>query len=489
MSLSQSEASLLECLERMGGKADAAALASKLGLPESSIFPLSSLLSTKGYVTLTEEVNERFRLTEEGERCAKEGMPETRVMGMLESRGGSAPLTDVSAALRPNEVSAALGWGRKTGAFAIERRDATSVLVLKAAKQSELDAAIRRMKEGGDTSRLSKEDQALAVQLKSRGLLEMKEVKRLTLAAVPGKHAAEVSLNLLSSEIIRSGRWKEVTLRPYDVRASPPSLKIGKRHPYIAFLEETKEIFISMGFEETSGPFVETEFWNFDVLFQAQDHPARAIHDSFQVRGVEQGIDAPEDLVQRVKATHESGGGTGSRGWGYSWDLKIAAQPLLRTQMTVESVRYLASHKEPPVKAFSLSKVFRPDVIDARHMIEFSQLDGIVGGEGINVRHLLGVLKEFGHRLGFDDIKFKPSYFPFTEPSIEAYIKHPTLGWIECLGSGLFRPEVLAPLGIKFPVIAWGIGIDRFAMIRLGLNDIRDLNTTSLEKLRQWGWW
>jgi len=479
----------LECLERLGGRADAATLASKLGLPESSIFPLSSLLSAKGYVTLTEEVAERFRLTEEGERCAEEGLPEVRVMRILESRGGSAPLADVTAALSPDEVSAALGWGRKTGAFAIERRGAEHILALKAAKPSELDVALRRMKEGGDVSRLSGEDQALAIQLKARGLLETKEVKRLTLTAVPGKRATAVSLNVLSSDIIKSGRWKEVTLRPYDVSASPPSLKIGKRHPYVAFLEETKEILYAMGFEETAGPFVETEFWNFDVLFQAQDHPARAIHDSFRVRGVDPGIDAPEDLIQRVRAAHESGGGTGSRGWGYSWDLDVARQPLLRTQMTVASVRYLASHKEPPVKAFSLSKVFRPDVIDARHMIEFSQLDGIIGGEGINVRHLLGVLKEFGHRLGFDDMKFKPSYFPFTEPSIEAYIKHPTLGWIECLGSGLFRPEVLAPLEITFPVIAWGIGIDRFAMIRLGLNDIRDLNTSSLERLRQWGWW
>ncbi len=489
MSLSQSEASLLECLEKSGGKADAASLASKLGLPESSIFPLSSLLSTKGYVTITEEITERFRLTEEGARCAEEGMPETRVVRLLESRGGSTPMADVNAALRPNEVSAALGWGRKTGAFAIEKRGASSVLVLNAARQSELDAAIRRMKDGGDVSQLSSNDQALAIQLKARGLLEKKEVKRLTLTIVPGMHATEVSLNLLSSEIMKSGRWKGIRLRPYDVSASPPLLNIGKRHPYVAFLEETKEILLAMGFEETEGPSVETEFWNFDVLFQAQDHPARAIHDSFQVRGTSPSIDAPEDLVQRVKATHESGGGTGSRGWGYAWDIGIAKQPLLRTQMTVASVRYLASHKEPPVKAFSLSKVFRPDVIDARHMIEFSQLDGIIGGAGINVRHLLGILKEFGHQLGFDDIKFKPSYFPFTEPSIEAYVKHPKLGWIECLGSGLFRPEVLAPLGIKFPVIAWGIGIDRLAMIRLGINDIRDLNTTSLEKLRQWGWW
>lgn len=489
MSLSQSEASLLDCLEKSGGKADAASLAAKLGLPESSIFPLSSLLSAKGYITIAEDVIERFRLTEEGMRCAESGMPETRIIRMLESKGGSAPMAEVNAALNPNEVSAALGWGRRTGSFVIEKRNGAPVLVLKAPSKIQLDDSIRRMKNGGELSSLNKEDQELATQLRTRGLLEKKDTKRLILTIVPGKHAEEVSLNLLSSEIIKGGKWKGVKLRPYDVTASPPSLNIGKHHPYLEFLEETKEILIAMGFEETGGPFVETEFWNFDALFQAQDHPARAVHDSFQVRGTSPSIDASEELMWRVKQAHENGGGTGSRGWGYSWDINIARQPLLRTQMTVTSVKYLATHMEPPVKAFSLSKVFRPDVIDARHMIEFSQLDGIIGNEGINVRHLLGILKEFGHQLGFDDIKFKPSYFPFTEPSIEAYVKHPKLGWIECLGSGLFRPEVLAPLGIKFPVIAWGIGIDRLAMIRLGVNDIRDLHTSSLETLRQWRWW
>jgi phenylalanyl-tRNA synthetase alpha chain len=141
------------------------------------------------------------------------------------------------------------------------------------------------------------------------------------------------------------------------------------------------------------------------------------------------------------------------------------------------------------VKTFCLSKVFRPDVIDSRHMLEFSQLDGILGDHGINVRHLLGVLTEFANQMGFKEIKFTPGYFPFTEPSIEAYVRHPKHGWIECLGSGLFRPEVTKPLGINFPVIAWGIGIDRLAMVRLGLDDIRQLHMGNIDMLRQWGWW
>ena len=490
MSLSQSEASLLECLEKIGGKADATRLATELGLPESSIFPLSSLLSIKGYVTLTELLREKFTLTEEGAYCSEHGMPETRLIALLKSKGGSTPMAEVGKMLKPNEVSAALGWGRKNGSITVEKKNGVLAVVLNGPAASEYEPILSKLKAGAERQDLISVELKLASELQSRGLVALKESKQLIIQLVPGKGMPEaVLLNVLTSDIIKGGKWKVTKLRPFDVTASPPCLDIGKKQPYLEFLDEVKEILIGMGFEETTGNFVEPEFWNFDVLFQAQDHPARAVHDSFQVKGFAPEIDAPAELIRGVKQVHENGGNTGSKGWGYSWDISTAKQAILRTQTTVTSVRYLSAHKEPPLKAFCLSKVFRPDVIDSRHMIEFSQLDGIIGNKGINVRHLLGILTEFGKQLGFTDIKFVPGYFPFTEPSIEAYVKHPKLGWIECLGSGLFRPEVLEPLGIKFPVIAWGIGIDRLAMIRLGVDNIRDLHSTNLESLREWGWW
>jgi len=490
MSLSQSEASLLDALRRLGGKADARSVASSTGLPESSVFPLSSLLEAKGYVRTSESMRRVVRLTGEGEYCAEMGLPETRLAKLLSSRGGEVSMDELGelGTLKPKELQAALGWGRRTGTFSVEKRGGKTRVALKADRASELEPVLKKLAAGGEPG--AGEWEAVR-QLQERGLVTVDAVKQLVMEVTPDGMAAsgEVALNVLTSDLLKSGKWREVRLRPYDVSASPPSLSIGKKHPYLEFLEEVKEILIGMGFEEASSPYVESEFWNFDVLFQAQDHPARAVHDSFQVRGVAPSVDAPEALVRRVKAAHESGGDTGSRGWGYDWDIEVARRRLLRTQTTTSSVRYLWAHREPPVKAFCLSKVFRPDVIDSRHMVEFSQLDGIVGDPSINVRHLLGVLKEFASRLGFSEIKFTPGYFPFTEPSIEAYAKHPKLGWIECLGSGLFRPEVLEPLGIKFPVIAWGIGIDRLAMIRLGVSDIRDLNTSNLDRLRSWGWW
>jgi len=489
MPLSQSEALLLKCLEKLGGKAEASSLASSLKQPVSSIFPLSSLLAEKGYVKTTEIVKEKFELTEEGRECERRGMPETRLINLLTSKGGVVQMKELDVVLRPSEISAALGWGRKTGAVVIQKRGTVPTVVLKRLEKSDLDEVIKKISAGGDKSTLTPKEIELATVLKERGLVSLKETKQLIVEMIRGiKPSGGVISNVLTSDIIKSGRWRKTTLSPYDVTASPPSLKIGKKHPYLEFLEEVKEILIAMGFEEASGPYVESEFWNFDALFQAQDHPARAIHDSFQVKGVEPYIDAPEEVVKGVKAAHEYGGRTGSKGWGYRWDITIAKRPILRTQTTAVSVRYLSTHKVPPVKAFCLSKNFRPDVIDSRHMVEFCQLDGIIGDRNMNVRHLLGTLKEFAMQLGFRDIKFTPGYFPFTEPSIEAYAKHPKLGWIECLGSGLFRPEVLEPLGIKFPVLAWAFGIDRLAMIRLGIDDIRELHTSNLESLREKGW-
>ncbi|MGQ9759714.1 MAG: phenylalanine--tRNA ligase subunit alpha [Candidatus Methanomethylicaceae archaeon] len=489
MSLSRSEIRLLESLKKLGGKADAASLAAYLNEPASSIYPLSSLLKEKGYVETREVVREWYELMEEGRKCEEQGLPETRLYNLLVSVGGVIGLNEVKRYLDDREISAALGWGRRSGVFEVDRSGASPKVLLKRKILPDLDGLIKKLSKKPERATLSPEELDLVKELERRGLVTLKSSKTVIIELIKDVVLPEAtSHRVLTSDLIKSGRWRDLTLPPYDVRASPPSLIIGKKHPYLEFLEEVKEILFAMGFEEASGPYVESEFWNFDALFQAQDHPARAIHDSFQVKGVVHYIDAPEDLVSRVKVVHENGGGTGSKGWGYAWSREIASRPILRSQTTSVSVRYLAEHRWPPVKAFCLSKVFRPDVIDSKHMVEFCQLDGIMGDYGINVKHLLGVLNEFAMELGFKEIKFKPSYFPFTEPSIEAYVRHPTLGWIECLGSGLFRPEVTRPLGIDFPVIAWAFGIDRLAMIRLGVDDIRELHTSNLGMLREKGW-
>ncbi|MCQ5337755.1 MAG: phenylalanine--tRNA ligase subunit alpha [Candidatus Methanomethylicia archaeon] len=482
MALSQSEIRFIEALKELGGKSDAESLSKKLNEPISSIFPISKLLEEKGYIITKELIKESYELTEEGKNCLINGLPETRVYKMLIS-SESIDLEYIKKFLNEKEIAAAIGWGKQTGVFEIDK--ISKRIILKKKEPPVLDSILKKLSEGES---LTSDELNKISELEKRGLIKKKITKSLIIELIKDYIPSYPVIKVLTSDIIKSGKWKEISIPPYDVTASPPVIFIGKKHPYLEFLEEVKEILISMGFEEAKGPYVESEFWNFDILFQAQDHPARTIHDNFQVKGVLPIIDAPEELISNVKNIHENGGSTGSRGWRYNWSREIASRPILRSQTTAVSVRFLYKNKTPPIKMFCLSKVFRPDVIDSKHMVEFCQLEGIIGDYGINIRHLLGILTEFANQLGFKEIKFKPSYFPFTEPSIEAYVRHPKLGWIECLGAGLFRPEVTKPLGIDFPVIAWAFGIDRLAMIKLGIDDIRELHTYNLKKLREWGY-
>jgi len=192
-----------------------------------------------------------------------------------------------------------------------------------------------------------------------------------------------------------------------------------------------------------------------------------------------------EPFLTRVKEVHERGGNTGSTGWGYTFDLQRASRLVLRSQGTAVSAHRLASNPLIPGKYFSIARCFRYDQVDATHATDFFQVEGIVLGEDINFRTLLGLLNLFAREVAqAKEVKFLPAYFPFTEPSVELHVRHPRLGWIELGGAGLFRPEVAAPLGVQVPVIAWGLGLDRMAMVALGIHDIRELFTDNLDLIR-----
>ena len=143
---------------------------------------------------------------------------------------------------------------------------------------------------------------------------------------------------------------------------------------------------------------------------------------------------------------------------------------------TAHSARQLAQGIEVPGKYFAIARVYRPDVIDATHLVEFNQMDGFIADKELSFRHLLGILKQFALEIaGASKVRFYPDYYPFTEPSVQLSAKHPELGWIEFAGAGMFRPEITENLGIKEPIIAWGMGIDRLAMFKLGIKDIKHL--------------
>jgi phenylalanyl-tRNA synthetase alpha chain len=230
---------------------------------------------------------------------------------------------------------------------------------------------------------------------------------------------------------------------------------------------------------------VENEFWDMDALFMPQFHPARNIHDVYFVKEPALARKIEEPFGKRVAAAHKDGGKTGSTGWRYPFDFERTKRLILRSQGTAVSARTLASGPKIPGKYFSIARCFRYDAVDATHAPDFYQVEGIVLGEDINFKTLLGLLKLFGQEIAkAGEFQFRPAYFPFTEPSVELHVKHPELGWMELGGAGMFRPEVTKPLGVDVPVIAWGLGLDRMAMVALGIQDIRDLFSRDLDFVR-----
>lgn len=227
--------------------------------------------------------------------------------------------------------------------------------------------------------------------------------------------------------------------------------------------------------------FIESSFWNFDALFQPQQHPARDQHDTFFLRDPAEALQLPMDYVHRVKRTH-SQGGYGSQGYKYNWKLDEARKNLLRTHTTSASARalYRLAQKKPftPTKYFSIDRVFRNETLDATHLAEFHQIEGVVADHGLTLGHLMGILREFFTKLGITQLRFKPAYNPYTEPSMEVFSYHQGLKkWVEVGNSGLFRPEMLLPMGLpeNVSVIAWGLSLERPTMIKYGINNIREL--------------
>ncbi len=480
-----------------------ARLASELGYNQGQANQALSWLSAKGLVSETARSTRTFfELTEMGREAVKKGTGEERILRLLASEG-PLPLPEIARKLGmdPKDVGSAFGALSKDGALAMdgEKRAAP------AGKPTPARLAVtRRLMERAlaaplDEGSLSAEEKAVVGSLARKRaagsglfrLVEREEVawtvtaaggearKRLQKAGATGEEAGA-----LTPEMLKSGQWKAAAFRRYNIDVPPSRVLLGRKNPYCLFLERLKDKLTSLGFEEFDGPLVETEFWNGDALFMPQFHSARDIHDVYHLKDPTHAKSIEQPYLDQVAATHENGWKTGSRGWGYPFDRTFTRRLILRSQGTVLSAKTLP-HAKVPGKYFGVVRCFRYDKVDATHLSDFYQTEGIVLGEEVNLRTLLGLLKMFAEEVAMaKEVKYVPGFFPFTEPSVEVHIRHPSLGWFELGGSGIFRPEVTEPLGITVPVLAWGLGIDRMAMMSMGVHDIRDLFTNSIEDVR-----
>ena len=263
-----------------------------------------------------------------------------------------------------------------------------------------------------------------------------------------------------------------------DVEAKVPEVFVARTHPLKDTLDEIREIFVTLGFSEIIGTMTQSSFWNFDALFTPQDHPARELQDTFYLDGISAKKIATPEQIRKVSESHK-------KNWRYQWDVNEARKMALRTHTTCVTIQHLAEKKPDEARIFSLGRVFRNEKVSYKHLVEFNQIEGVVVGKDANLRNLMGIQREFYKRIGITKIKFWPTFFPYTEPSLQTMVYNERLGkWIELFGMGIFRPEVTKPLGITKPVLAWGGGIERIAMLKYGLDDVREFYNNNLNWLR-----
>jgi phenylalanyl-tRNA synthetase alpha chain len=467
------------------GHSDPQTIAEDLGMKVEAVRASADALGEQGLVKVTKSVDEVFTLTEEGLKYAREGLPERR---LLQAIGIGLAMSE----LKDPSFKIGLGWLKKKGWAVIQGGE---IRPIGSAEKSKDEEALEALQQGPKAG--SELDGKALAMLKSRGLVVSSTSKSWRYEITPKGIEAASELSTTSAEpisfpttgMIKSGEWdgncvryndKLYSVRPYDVTLAADRTYPGKRHPYQRLIDRMRAIMLEMGFTEIKGEIVQSSFWNFDALFQPQDHPAREMQDTFYL---DTRAEIPD--FSRVKEMHECGGAVGSTGWGGCWSPEIARQEVLRTHTTAVTIKYLADHPEPPVKAFGIDRVYRREAIDATHTPEFEQLEGVIMDEGVTFRHLLGVLKEFYAKMGFEEVRFRPGYFPYTEPSVEPEVFIDGLGWVELGGAGVFRKEVTAPFGIEHPVLAWGLGVSRVAMLKLGLKDLRELYQPDIQWLRE----
>ncbi|MGQ9544791.1 MAG: phenylalanine--tRNA ligase subunit alpha [Candidatus Bathycorpusculaceae bacterium] len=498
------ERKTLLAVEKLGGKASVEQLVNESGLSDAAVMRAALTLKEKNLVEILEAKQTILKLNEEGRLYAFKGLPERRVLNVLHKRGWELSISEIpkKAGIPPETVPITLGWlVRKKWATIDKTQDKVKTvpsMKIPPLGEDEKLLQILREKETVAAEDLSPELRETAEILKKRNLLKTEEkTKRVITITSAGKtllkgmeKIAVEEITQLTPELIISGKWRKVKLQKYNIQAPVAKTWLGKRHPYLRFLDEVKEKLVTLGFKEMRGPTVEVSFFNFDALYMPQDHPAREIFGIYFVKSPKYGnLNVYRRALENVKRTHESGWKTGSKGWRYNFSMREAGRLILRGHGTCQSARTLLSGDlEIPGKYFSIVRCYRPEVVDKMHLTEFNQVEGIVVDENLTLRDLLGVLEKFAIEIaGADAVKFKPDYFPFTEPSVELSAHKKGYGWIEFGGSGIFRPEVTLPLGVKVPVIAWGLGIDRLYMLKAGIDDIRLIFTQDLDWIRRKG--
>ena len=499
----------------------------KSGLDEVSALRALEYLQKKDILKLSYKKKKIVEIGVNGALYRKKGLPERRLLNLLsEKRIMSLDDAQKQSELSDDEFKASIGALKKKAMIEIKNKK----IILSAPKE---EVAKKTLEENFIDSLPLDYDSLIPEQIHAFNFLK----NRKDIVYVEEKKTIEIRVSDLGEKIMKSGikeenlieqitpdilrqfSWKGKKFRRYDVASHVPMIYGGKKHFVNQALERARQIWIEMGFKEMTGNFIQSSFWNFDALFTAQDHPVRDMQDTFFIKNKTEpsnkkleihnlfnptlpfgmgkskvsGLLSPQSeqdkkLVKAVKQAHENGVG-GSKGWQYEWDEDEAKRLVLRTHTTCLSAQTLANLKKEdmPAKFFAIGKCFRNETVDWNHGFEFNQIEGIVVDENATFRNLLGYLKKFAEKMGLKKVRFRPAYFPYTEPSLEGdYWDEEKKKWVELFAAGILRPEVTIPLlGKHVPVLAWGPGIDRMIMNLTGIKDMRELYKNDLTQLRE----
>ncbi len=446
-------------------------------------------LAEAGLLEISESIASTVSLGSEGEKAAKAGLLESRIWDWMQDAAASERTMQglFAAGFERHEAGPGVGllkaMGVRVEAGALVCDDEESVATTIASRASFIQSLAESPKEAESL------DSALVEHFASRKNLiatEDSTARTWTLtkagAATDAATLEEVTqIGQLTPELLQGDSWRDAEFKSFDVNAPAPIPAGGRPHPMQALIGRIRSVFLEMGFSEIEGDYVQSAGWNMDALFIPQSHPARTMQDTFYLDEPASVEVAPEmlDLWARV---HEHGHDTGSKGWGGSFDKTEAQKGLLRTHTTVNTIRHIAENPNQPCRVFGIGRVFRQETLDRTHLPEFHQIEGIIHEPDANLPMLISTLKTFYAKMGYPDVRVRPAYFPYTEPSVEVEV-YWRGEWLELGGSGIFRPEVTEPLGTEWPVCAWGMGLERLAMLVLGLDDIRELYQPDLERL------
>lgn len=418
-------------------------------------------LKLKNLANVVESEKSFISLGKNGVVAKQEGLPERKLVNLLAAK--PVALEELRKKLL-DETNIAIANAKRNDWISIAKSDAGSIVSLKKnPEQTSEEKLILQISDGKIPVEKVSDTVALESLKKRPDFLIIESIKSKAVSLA--ENAKSIDLDATDSGAI-------------DVEADVPRVFAARTHPLKDTINEIREIFVSLGFSEILGNFTQPSFWNFDALFTPQDHPAREMQDTFYIKDKVAEKFATPTQIKHVSSSHK-------KGWKYPWSLEAAKKMVLRTHTTCVTIKYLAENKPDEARVFSLGRVFRNEKVSYKHLVEFNQVEGIVVGRNVSLRDLMGVQTEFYRKMGLNKIKFWPTFFPYTEPSLQTMVYNDKLGkWVELFGMGIFRPEVTRPFGITKPVLAWGGGIERIAMLKYGLDDVREFYNNNLNWLR-----